>query len=123
MQQKIIAEEKVTDGKVKEIIIEWDKNKPVQGDVVPDRAINDLAIFEGRVSRLSDDYEQICKAKEALDLDFKSDSRLVPVMEELRDLKSVWVSLATVTSSIASVKESLWSNLVVKKLKSDLDEL
>jgi dynein heavy chain 1 len=123
MQQKIMGEDKNADAKIKDLILEWDKNKPVQGDISPGTALNGLSIFEGRVTRLKEDYDQVCRAKEALDLDVKKDVRLVPILEELVDLKSVWVSLSTVTKSISDVKESLWSAINAKKLKGGLDEL
>ena len=55
MQQKIMAEDKIADGKIKDLLLEWDRNKPVQGDISPETALNDISIFEGRVSRLKED--------------------------------------------------------------------
>lgn len=123
MQQKIMSEDKLTDVKIKDLLLEWDRNKPVQGDVTPETALNDIAIFEGRVTRLKSDFDQVCRAKEALDLDSRKETRLQPILEELSDLRNVWHSLSKVTMSISRMKESPWSLVNPKKLSLELDEL
>jgi hypothetical protein len=50
-------------------------------------ALESLRIFEGRVQRIKEEYERVCKAKAALDLAHQPDDRLQPVEEELQDLK------------------------------------
>ncbi|CAB4481707.1 unnamed protein product [Rhizophagus irregularis] len=123
LKMKIITEDKVIEGKVKEIVTEWFEKKPIQGDIKPDVAINTLNQFESRVSRIKENYESVCHAKEALNMESSSEDRLEPVYEELKDLKSVWSSLGKVWSSINELKDQPWASVVPRKIRQQLDNL
>ncbi|GAA5808073.1 hypothetical protein MFLAVUS_001455 [Mucor flavus] len=123
LQMKIVAEDKVVEQKIRDICAEWEKSKPVQGDIKPDIATNTLSIFEGRVTRLKEEYDMVCRAKEALDLEQNSEGRLDPVLEELRDLKSVWTSLARVWQSVYEIRDTSWSSVVPRKVRQHIDGL
>ncbi|KAI7825176.1 dynein heavy chain [Gamsiella multidivaricata] len=123
LQMKIVTEDKLVEQKISEILQDWEKNKPVQGNIKPDIATNTLNIFEGRVTRVKEEFDMVCRAKEALDLDLSMDDRLEPVLEELRDLKSVWSSLAKIWQSIFEIKDTLWSTVVPRKIRTQLDTL
>ncbi|KAK3828336.1 MAG: dynein heavy chain [Benniella sp.] len=123
LQMKIVTEDKLVEQKISEIMADWEKNKPVQGNIKPDIATNTLNIFEGRVTRVKEEFDMVCRAKEALDLDLSKDNRLEPVLEELRDLKSVWSSLAKIWQSIAEIRDTLWSSVAPRKIRTQLDTL
>lgn len=123
LQMKIVAEDKVVEQKIRDICAEWEKTKPVQGDIKPDIATNTLSIFEGRVTRLKEEYDMVCRAKEALDLEQTSEARLDPVLEELRDLKSVWTALAKVWQSLYEIRDTPWTSVVPRKVRQHIDEL
>ncbi|RUP48413.1 dynein heavy chain [Jimgerdemannia flammicorona] len=123
LQTKIVEENKIVETKIRDICVEWEKSKPVQADLKPDGATNVLQIFEGRVTRLKEEYDMVCRAKEALDLELNNEARLEPVLEELRDLKSVWTALAKVWHSINEIRETLWSSVSPRKIRSSLDGL
>ena len=84
--------------------------RPLQGGIKAETAINTLNIFESRLARLADDYDLVCRAKEALNLEHSRDDRLVPVTEELRDLKAVWTALSGVWSRLYQLRETIWSS-------------
>lgn len=65
---KIISEDQAVETRTSELLFEWDKGKPVQGSTRPDVALNNLAIFEGKFSRLKEDRDNVARAKEALEL-------------------------------------------------------
>ncbi|KAF9922924.1 hypothetical protein FBU30_006961 [Linnemannia zychae] len=123
LQMKIVTEDKAVEQKISEILQDWEKNKPVQGSIKPDIATNTLNIFEGRVTRVKEEFDMVCRAKEALDLDLSTDDRLEPVLEELRDLKSVWSSLTKIWQSIYEIKDTLWSTVIPRKIRTQLDTL
>lgn len=98
------------------LLLQWPSNaycRPLQGSIKAETAINTLSVFEGRLSRLSDDYELVCKAKEALDLEHTKDDRLLPITEELRDLKAVWTALSGIWSRLAQLRETSWAVIQV----------
>lgn len=72
---------------------EWDTSKPLQGNIPPRAALDTLALFESRLSRLQEETRQLTIAKEALELDSVHDDRLSPVASELTGLRDVWSNL------------------------------
>ncbi|OZJ04271.1 hypothetical protein BZG36_02479 [Bifiguratus adelaidae] len=123
LQLKILAEDKLIESKIRELSAEWEKTKPVQGDVKPDNAINTLNVFEGRVERLKQSHDMLSRAKEALDLETTQDRNLEPLLEELRDLKSVWTALSGIWENINDLRDTLWSIVVPRKIRQSLDGL
>ncbi|CAG8759205.1 12469_t:CDS:2, partial [Dentiscutata erythropus] len=51
-------------------------------------------------------------AKEALNMYLNVDCRLYPILEEIRDLRSIWSSLSEVLQSINELKEIQWYSVV-----------
>ena len=45
------AEDKAVEGRSQNYLQEWEKNKPVEGALRPDAALQKLAIFESKYSR------------------------------------------------------------------------
>ncbi|KAJ3336987.1 hypothetical protein HDU93_001788 [Gonapodya sp. JEL0774] len=123
LQVKIISEDKAIDHKVTMILSEWEKGKPVQGNMRPDTALNNLSVFEGRLVRLKDEYDHVCRAKEALDLDLVINDRVAPVLEEVRDLKAVWSELSKVWASINELRDTAWNAVAPRKLRTQLEGL
>ncbi|EIW66046.1 hypothetical protein TREMEDRAFT_35527 [Tremella mesenterica DSM 1558] len=123
LQLKIVAEDKVVDGRIREFTSEWETLKPLQGSIKADVAINTLNVFEGRLTRLLEEYDLVCRAKEALNLEHTKDDRLEPVTEELRDLKGVWTALSGIWGRIGQLREMLWSAVQPRKLRQELDAI
>ncbi|KAI0762764.1 dynein heavy chain protein 1 [Fomes fomentarius] len=123
LQLKIVAEDKIVENKINDIIQEWEQTRPVQGSMRADTALNTINIFEGKLTRVQDDYELVCKAKEALDLELIRHTRLEPVFEELRDLKAVWTALSGVWNQIGELREMVWATVQPRKLRQQLDGL
>ncbi|KAI0666280.1 dynein heavy chain [Trametes maxima] len=123
LQLKIVAEDKIVENKITDIIQEWEQTRPVQGSMRADTALNTINVFEGKLTRVQDDYELVCKAKEALDLELIRHTRLEPVFEELRDLKAVWTALSGVWSQIGELRELPWATVQPRKLRQQLDGL
>ncbi|OWZ39026.1 dynein heavy chain 1, cytosolic [Cryptococcus neoformans Tu259-1] len=123
LQLKIVAEDKVIDQRIRDFIAEWEENKPLQGSIKAETAINTLNVFEGRLARLLEEYNLVCRAKEALDLEHANDDRLQPVNEELRDLKAVWTALSGIWGRLAQLRETLWTAVQPRKLRQELDAI
>jgi hypothetical protein len=87
--------------------------RPLQGGIKAESAINTLNVFEGRLTRLTEDYTLVCRAKEALNLEHMKDDRLEPVNEEMRDLKAVWTALSGIWARLYQLRETLWSAVLV----------
>ncbi|KAI8447649.1 hypothetical protein BY996DRAFT_8433500 [Phakopsora pachyrhizi] len=56
LQMKIVAEDKVVRSKIKTLLNDWEKEKPISRELQPDIAINPINLFETRVNRLQEEY-------------------------------------------------------------------
>ncbi|KAK7029674.1 dynein heavy chain [Paramarasmius palmivorus] len=123
LQLKIIAEDKIVEGRISDILQEWETTRPVQGNIRADTAMNTINVFEGKLNRVQEDYELLCRAKEALDLELTRHTRLEPVFEELRDLKAVWTALSGIWNQISELREMSWATVQPRKLRQQIDGL
>ena len=121
LQLKIVAEDKIVENKIQDILQEWEQTRPVQGNLRADTAMNTINVYEGKLTRVQEEYDLVCRAKEALDLELVRHTRLDPVFEELRDLKAVWTALSGIWSQIAEVRETLWSSVQPRKIRQSID--
>ena len=120
---KIVAEDKIVENKINDIILEWEQTRPVQGNLRADTAMNIINVFEGKLSRVQEEYDLVCRAKEALDLELVRHTRLEPVFEELRDLKAVWTALSGIWSQINELRDNGWATVQPRKLRQQIDGL
>jgi dynein heavy chain 1 len=88
-----------------------------------DTAMNTINIFEGKLTRVQEEYDLVCRAKEALDLELARHTRLEPVFEELRDLKAVWTALSGVWAQVGELRELAWATVQPRKLRQQIDGL
>lgn len=123
LQLKIVAEDKIVENKINDVLTEWEQTRPVQGSMRADTALNTINVFEGKLNRVQEEYDLVCRAKEALDLELTRHTRLEPVFEELRDLKAVWTALSGVWNQIGELRETSWSTVQPRKLRQQLDGL
>lgn len=123
LQLKIVAEDKIVENKINDIMAEWEQTRPVQGNMRADTAMNVINVFEGKLNRVQEDYDLVCRAKEALDLELTRHTRLEPVFEELRDLKAVWTALSGIWAQINELREIMWASVQPRKLRGQLDGL
>lgn len=118
-----MAEDKIVENKINDVIQEWEQTRPVQGSIRADTALNTINVFEGRLNRVQEEYDLVCRAKEALDLELIRHTRLEPIFEELRDLKSVWTALSGIWSQLGELREMSWATVQPRKLRQQLDGL
>jgi dynein heavy chain 1 len=123
LQLKIVAEDKIVENKIVDILQEWEQTRPVQGSMRADTAMNAINVFEAKLNRVKEEYDLVCRAKEALDLELIRHTRLEPVFEELRDLKAVWTALSGIWSQINELREIAWATVQPRKLRQQIDGL
>ncbi|XP_065449670.1 cytoplasmic dynein 1 heavy chain 1-like isoform X1 [Chrysemys picta bellii] len=128
LQMKIVQEDRAVESRTTDLLIDWEKTKPVTGNLRPEEALQALTAFEGKFGRLKDDREKCAKAKEALELTDTgllsgSEERVQVALEELQDLKGVWSELSKVWDQIDQMKEQPWVSVQPRKLRQNLDGL
>ena len=124
---KIVAEDKAVESRTNDFLVDWEKAKPVDGDLRPHEALQKLAIMESKYVRLKDERDNVAKAKEALELQEASsvvtDDKMTVSFEELQDLKGVWSELSKIWDQIDEMKELPWLSVQPRKLRSQIDSL
>lgn len=128
LQMKIVSEDKVVESKTSDLMTDWEKEKPVEGDMRPDEALKALTIFEGKFTRLKDERDNVSRAKEALELaepghETLSDEKMRVAFEEMQDLKGVWTELSKIWEQIDDLKDKPWLSVAPRKLRQSLDGL
>ncbi|CAH8501365.1 unnamed protein product [Schistosoma guineensis] len=128
LQMKVVAEDKIVEGKTSELLSSWEKEKPIAGNLKPEEAVNQLTILEGKFNRLREERDNIQRAKEALELTESgllspTEQRVQVAFEELQDLKNVWLELSHVWEQIELMKETPWQTVQPRKLRQQLDAL
>jgi dynein heavy chain 1 len=68
LQMKIVVEDKLVEGRSTEYLSDWEKAKPVEGNIRPEEALQRLNMYEARLLRLQEDRDNVAKAKETLEL-------------------------------------------------------
>ena len=111
------------ENKINDIIQEWESTRPVQGSIPAAEALSTITVFETRLNRVQEEYDLVCRAKEALDLDLIRHTRLEPIFEELKDLKAVWTALSGIWSQVAELRDLSWATVQPRKLRQQLDGL
>ncbi|CAH7689012.1 hypothetical protein PPACK8108_LOCUS24065 [Phakopsora pachyrhizi] len=74
LQMKIVAEDKVVRSKIKTLLNDWEKEKPISRELQPDIAINPINLFETRVNRLQEEKRRFHQKSVALVGGLKSDA-------------------------------------------------
>ncbi|KAF3401369.1 Dynein heavy chain, cytoplasmic [Talaromyces pinophilus] len=123
LRAKITAEDKVIGDKIKEIIVQWNDEKPVSGTIPPEEASRTLSSFQSRLEGLQSEFEMVSKAKEALDLPASAESSLPAILEEVQDFMSVWAALSTIWKSLNDLRDMLWTSVQTRKLRQSIDNL
>lgn len=123
LQTKILAEDKIVQNKIAEILSEWEQNKPISGELKAEVAMSSVNAFEARITLLKDQVDLVSKAKDALDMEPTKNTSLLPVVDEIRDLKAVWTSLSGIWSHINEIRDMNWSTLQPRKVRQQLDGL
>nr|KAJ3421295.1 hypothetical protein HK105_003977 [Polyrhizophydium stewartii] len=123
LRERIREQDAAAAKKMKDLLAEWDRTKPVQGEVKPSAALTLLLTFEARITSARTDFEQLSRAKKALDMDGASKDHLEYAFEELKDLKGVWTSLSTVWTTLDEIQETPWFSEASLNVRQRLDTL
>lgn len=109
------------ENKITDLLSEWENTRPVQGRLSADVALSTISAFEVKLTRVQEEYDLVCRAKEALGLELVKHQRLDPAIEEMRDLKGVWTALSGIWSQIGELREMVWATVQVCRAKYLLD--
>lgn len=132
LQVRIVSQDQAVGQRTKDLLVDWEQGKPIQGSLAPVEALSTLGIYETKFTQLKEERNNITRAKSALELvdsasnieQFRNLSdKLEVALEELQDLKGVWSKLSTIWGQIELLKSSPWNAVQPRELRKSLDEL
>jgi dynein heavy chain 1 len=124
LQARVTAEDKAASKKMTEMITNWEKDKPLRGNVTPPQALEVLTKFELSMNKAHVHQENLVRAKDALGLEHTMESNeVVECLNELSDLKEVWEAMMEPHSTLEQIKDTPWSTAVMRKIRRGLDDL
>ena len=130
LQMRMVTEESNVEQRTQDQLTEWESSKPVGRNISPEQALNSLSIYEKKLKKLHQSRDQVSKAKQALELDTHQSTeaqdrqyRLDNAINELTDLKAVWVGLQDINKQLDSIREIPWPAVQPRNVRKQLDEL
>jgi dynein heavy chain 1 len=124
LQARVSAEEKAAAKRATELTTDWQKDKPLRGNMPPSEALTLLAKFETNMNKAKTHQQNLVMAKDALGLEHTAENNAIAeCLEELIDLKSVWEAVSKPHEQLQDIKDTLWSSAVMRKIRRALDDL
>lgn len=130
LKSNILAEELRWTNLLNSALTEWNLQKPVEGTLEPQIALQVLSKFESQLSQLDEQRILLMKSKTALNLRTAGESKLQlgdktinDTSEEMQDFKSLWSYLSTVWQTRNDLMKIRWDDLSSKILRDSTAEL
>ncbi|KAJ3372368.1 hypothetical protein HDU91_003796, partial [Kappamyces sp. JEL0680] len=123
LKEKALHEAEECKKRVAEFLLDWETNKPIGGDHVPQMALKSLDSYALNARVLHDRLLAVNKAQLALDIDAMFLDRITPVSLEISDLQEVWQALDGVWNEIESTKQIKWTSDDCWKVRGQLEAL
>ena len=124
LQTRVITEDKAAEQRVFDLLAKWGEEKPLRGNINPEKANEILSRFETDLKKSKTDDESLIKAKDALGLDTKvSNGDIVTTLNELLDLKEVWNAISAPFESLQKIKSQQWSTAAPRQIRKQLEDI
>lgn len=124
LQTRVIAEDKVAEQRVLDLLTKWGEEKPLRGNIHPEKANEILSKYETDLKKAKTDDESLIKAKDALGLDTKvSNGEIITTLDELLDLKEVWNAISAPFESLQKIKSQQWSTAAPRQIRKQLEDI
>lgn len=123
LRDNTLKEDRRIGEKIANLLTDWNAEKPVAGNIPAEEALTTLVNYETRFRNAEKEYDTVAKAKEALDLQHSPSNPILPLLEELQDFKSVWTALSKIWDSLQELRDILWTSVVPRKIRQNLDGL
>ena len=123
LQLKIREEDASVSARREKFMDNWSVQKPVEGHLNPAEVLQSLSMFGGQLVKLAEDSARVNGAKEALNMDFLSDDRIVFIETEIADLKEAWAAVLPVHEKLHALRAVSMKDLVALKIRKQLEDI
>lgn len=101
----------------------WNESKPTSNTCGPADAANSLENFEQTFIALNDRKVLVNKAASLLSIHIMITADLTSCLQELKDLKSVWMAIQGLWNTLDSLKQLRWYDIKPRQLRKELEQL
>eukprot|EP01041_Mallomonas_annulata_P000303 gene303-544_t len=123
LQLKLREEDAQVSVRVEELLVSWEKERPLEGNHTPVAALQTVSMYLTQANRLSEDVGRIRGAKGALGMDYLADERLSFTLQEMNDLNEAWHAVLPAWEKIQTMRAQIFKDLVTTKIRKQLDEI
>lgn len=126
LQQRILVEDNKHKNRMIEVLREWEKLRPLRGNIIPSAALETLANLEVKLRQAVDDGVKLERAKSVLSLTTNLSGEVGAVndaLEDLSDIREVWKSVTDPFAKLQVIRDTLWINITPRKVRLSLEEL
>lgn len=106
-----------------EVLDEWASNKPIQGDILPAKALASLTAFSSKLYLAQQNHHLCAEAHLLLGLNFANKQLFDASIQELSDLVNVWTELQEIWDVLTGFNNMLWLSEGSSRIKYDLQAL
>ncbi|KAJ3439563.1 dynein heavy chain [Anaeramoeba flamelloides] len=126
LQSKIKYETKLLNKNIDVFIKEWDDKRPLEGNVPPNQALQQLSSYENEIQEFNEMANKLSLAREALNMERdeteNENLKFGNLNEQLISLKQVWNELSNIWKMLENLKQTPWSLVVPKKIRMELED-
>lgn len=108
---------------IKDMLESWLNGKPAPDSKDPKVALSILNEFETRCLSIETHKSIVLSALRSQFLPFSITDSLLIVLDEIKDLKSVWLSIQSLWTTLQELRSTLWDALKSRSLRKQLDDL
>lgn len=123
LQQKIKEEDSLIANRIEKLLESWNVQKPIEGKLKPNAALETLSIFSSQLLTLIDETNRLREAKESLRMDYITDDRLSYVMSEVNDLKEAWNTVSPYAERLEKVAATLVKDFNATTIRKQVEEI
>lgn len=123
IMKSIESEAQRLESSISQVQQDWAQSKPTSSSNSPTKSLEVLAQFEKNFTNLSERKLLVTRAAFLLSLPVKIPVDISSILEELRDLKSVWISIQGLWTTLDDLKAMRWYDVKPRQLRKELEQL
>ncbi|KAI5950644.1 DYN1 [Candida margitis] len=112
-----------TNRSLHELIKEWEKARPVDGDLRPATALQCLSEYQHKLNDLYSYGKLLNEVAKDMGMEQPFTQDLSETMEDISHLKQVWSSVNILWEDLQSMKRTLWKNFDAQTVNSGLHKI
>ncbi|KAK6461715.1 hypothetical protein DFJ63DRAFT_288581 [Scheffersomyces coipomensis] len=108
---------------IKSLTNDWNSKRPIAANLLPSLALVDLNNFQTSCNILSNNAEALSFVADQLNVATVKVESLFEISHDIKQLKSVWLSINTLWEELESIKATTWKNVEPPTVRHKLADL